>query len=88
MQVDSTLEQRGNRYGAFKYHAGISQDLKAVMHGTENWGMLPPSMRESLDMIVHKIARILNGDPFYADSWHDIAGYATLVDKELQGQIK
>ena len=31
-------------------------------------------------MILHKLARILNGDPNYVDSWHDIAGYAILVE--------
>jgi hypothetical protein len=30
-------------------------------------------------MISHKIARILNGDPCYHDSWHDIVGFAKLV---------
>lgn len=27
--------------------------------------------------------RILNGDPDYHDSWHDIAGYAQLVADQL-----
>jgi len=40
---------------------------------------------EALDMIAHKIARILNGDPNYADSWDDIAGYAKLVGDRLKG---
>ena len=35
-------------------------------------------------MIASKIARIVNGDPDYADNWHDIAGYARLVEKELE----
>lgn len=39
-------------------------------------------------MIFHKIARILNGDPNYADSWVDIAGYAKLVADELEGNAK
>jgi hypothetical protein len=39
---------------------------------------------EALDMIAHKIARILNGDPNYADNWIDIAGYATLVANRLE----
>ena len=39
-------------------------------------------------MILHKIGRILNGDPNYADSWHDIAGYAKLVEDELSGKIQ
>jgi hypothetical protein len=39
--------------------------------------------REALDMIAHKIGRILNGDPNYADSWHDLEGYARLVEQRL-----
>jgi hypothetical protein len=38
-------------------------------------------------MIMHKVARILNGDPNYADNWIDIAGYATLVADRLEGDI-
>ena len=34
-------------------------------------------------MIAHKLGRIVNGDPNYADSWDDIAGYAKLVSDEL-----
>ena len=37
-------------------------------------------------MIFHKIGRIINGDPDYADSWHDIAGYAQLVANRLNGK--
>lgn len=40
---------------------------------------------QSLEMIQHKVARILNGDPDYPDSWIDIAGYAQLVADRLQG---
>ena len=56
------------------------------MRNTDNWDRLTCSQKESLEMVVHKIARILNGDPNYADSWHDIAGYATLIDQELTGE--
>jgi hypothetical protein len=38
---------------------------------------------EALEMICHKIARVLNGDPNHHDHWHDIAGYATLVANRL-----
>ena len=30
-----------------------------------------------------KIGRILNGDPNYHDSWHDIVGYSKLTADEL-----
>jgi hypothetical protein len=41
-------------------------------------------MQESLDMICNKMSRIVNGNPYYDDSWVDIAGYATLVVKQLE----
>lgn len=83
--VDATLTERGNRYGKFKDHAELSQQLKEAMHCADGWARLEPDMREALEMIQHKVARILNGDPTYADSWHDIAGYAKLVDDRLNG---
>lgn len=47
---------------------------------------LAPDQKEALEMLAHKIGRILNGDPDYADSWDDIAGYATLVANRLKGK--
>ena len=84
-EVDAILDERGTRYGKFKDHAGISQQLKDVMRNKEGWMRLDADQRESLEMVVHKIARILNGDPDYIDSWIDIAGYTKLVADRLQG---
>lgn len=86
--IQDTLVERGNRYGDFDIHANITQQIKLAMVNTPNWDVLPPPMKESLDMIAHKIGRILNGDPYYDDSWVDIAGYATLVANSLQKKIK
>lgn len=83
--IDKTLADRGKRYGNFMGHSNITQRIKAAMHGTGNWGRLEDDQREALDMIAHKIGRILNGDPNYHDSWHDIVGYTKLVaDRLLQ----
>jgi hypothetical protein len=86
--VNDTLAERGSRYGSFVGHANITQDLKRVVriYLDARKKELAPDQQEALDMIMHKIGRIINGDPNYADSWHDIAGYATLVDKRLQGE--
>lgn len=81
--IASTLSERGQRYGSFRGHAAITWSIKNAMRSAGNWPKLNSSQREALDMIAHKIGRILNGDPNYADSWHDIAGYAKLVDDEL-----
>jgi hypothetical protein len=50
----------------------------------DNWFNLNYDQREALDMICSKMARIMNGDPNYVDSWEDIAGYATLVANRLK----
>jgi len=83
MGIKDTLKQRGEHYGEFKGHAEITQKLKEAMACGDSWDRLTPSQMEALEMIAHKIGRILNGDPNYVDSWHDIAGYATLIEEEL-----
>ena len=82
--ITETLAERGTRYGDFATHAQITQDIKKVMHSTPKWNSLSPDMKESLEMVAHKIGRILNGDPEYFDSWVDIEGYVNLVSRELQ----
>lgn len=81
--IDATLAERGNRYGSFDEHARITQAIKAVMADSPNWSKLAPDQREALEMVAHKAGRILNGDPDYHDSWHDIVGYAKLVADRL-----
>jgi hypothetical protein len=89
--INSTLQERGNRYGDFEGHADITQAIKMVMTGAmivtdTKWYGLSPSQKEALEMIAHKIGRILNGDPNYDDSWRDIAGYATLIVNQLNNK--
>jgi hypothetical protein len=88
--VTQILTERGNRYGAFVGHAAITQDLKLTIarHLAHRQKVLANDQQESLDMICHKIGRIVNGDPDYDDSWVDIAGYAKLVADRLQGVVR
>lgn len=81
--IAQTLADRGSRYGSFEGHSNITQSLKATMAAAPKWGALAPDQKESLEMVAHKIGRILNGDPNYHDSWHDIVGYAKLVADRL-----
>lgn len=81
--ISDTLAERGGRYGKFIDHSKISQGLQDAMRAAENWDKLDVDMRQALTTIADKMARILNGDPYYADSWHDISGYATLVERRL-----
>lgn len=86
MSVENTLAERGSRYGTFKQHAKIAQALQDVMREEANWAYLEADERQALVTISDKIARILNAPAgtLYSDSWHDIAGYALLVDKRLK----
>lgn len=82
--LDTTLAERGGRYGKFTGHARITQHLKQVMFAHRNRQEFADDQVEALEMIAHKLGRILNGDPNYADSWVDIAGYAKLVADRLE----
>jgi hypothetical protein len=83
--IHKILAERGSRYGKFTDHAWITQNLKEIMHLSNKWHSLDKDQKEALDMIAHKIGRILNGDPNYLDSWVDIVGYTQLVIDRLKG---
>lgn len=107
--IETTLAERGARYGAFIGHAAITQVLKSVMRGTlledladekfvadleaalapvkEKWPTLRCDVREGLEMVQHKVGRVLNGDAEYFDSFVDVGGYAKLVaDRQEKDQ--
>jgi len=86
--IDSILEERGSRYGIFKDHAAVTQRIKREINNALGDRALAYDQFEALDMIAHKIGRIVNGDPDYIDSWDDIAGYAKLVADRLRGDAK
>lgn len=84
--IDATLAERGSKYGKFTEHAAVTQALKNTLrdHAAMLGKYFHPDQCEALDMICHKLGRIVNGDPYYADSWIDIAGYAKLVADRLE----
>ena len=83
MSINKTLEQRGERYGKFKDVAATTYALQEILRDAKNHEHMTDDQVIALDMICNKMARIVNGDPSYTDNWHDISGYATLVEQEL-----
>jgi hypothetical protein len=83
--TEAILAERGARYGEFIDHSDYAQDLKATMQKVRplRWSILPNDMKQALEVIADKMARILNGDPFYLDNWDDIQGYARLISKRI-----
>lgn len=82
--IRSVLNQREKNYGDYSDVSDTSQRIKNVLRQNPNWDELFQFQRESLDMIANKIARIVNGNNEYADSWIDIVGYAQLVVDRLE----
>jgi hypothetical protein len=84
--IDATLAERGTKYGKFADQAAVTYKLKNVLreHSSNHSKSYAYDQAEALDMICAKLGRIVNGDPDYADSWVDIAGYAKLVSDRLQ----
>jgi hypothetical protein len=81
--IDETLAERSSRYGSFATQAEIEQDLMVRLAIQEGWNRLSADQKSAIQMICVKLARIVNGDPNYRDNWHDIIGYARLIDDRL-----
>ena len=88
--VDNVLNDRAKDYGKFIEGAEIMQMLKRLVHNyIEDRGTpLAFDQREAIDMIIHKMGRIINGNPDKVDHWVDIAGYAKLVADRLEGNAR
>jgi len=88
--IDVTLDARAVNYGTFKDGAELMQSLKRRMaeHAVKHDKTFADDQWEALEMIVHKMGRIVNGNPDVVDHWVDIAGYATLIADRLQGNAR
>ena len=89
-EVDATLDARAVDYGKFIEGAEVMQMLKRVVLNALNNRdkTLAHDQAEAMDMIIHKIGRIVNGNPDVVDHWLDIAGYAKLVADRLEGRVR
>jgi len=84
--LGGTLKTRGSRYGDFADNAILTRELMRLIKiaDLDSGKIMDPVQEEALQIICQKISRICNGDPTYNDNWHDIAGYATLIDNYLK----
>lgn len=89
--IDKITEERGRNYGDFYGHAAAAQRIKGVLNAAletnTHFAIMSPAdkmvVQEGLDMIAHKLGRIVNGNPQYGDSWDDIAGYAKITRERV-----
>ena len=83
-EINDILKERGSRYGDFGVQSQTAQAIREAFKDSLNWEVLPPYMREGLDLVAVKISRMLCGDFMYMDNVVDIIGYMTLVKTEME----
>jgi hypothetical protein len=78
-----TVKDRGVTHGDFHTQSNCTENIARCVRNSRNYGDLPTYAKHALEMVSVKLGRILSGDWSYVDHWHDIAGYASLVEQEL-----
>jgi hypothetical protein len=81
--IEAILAERGKTHGDFTDNARVMQALKRIVHAEVGWDRLSDVQREALHMILHKVGRIISGNPNVKDHWDDIAGYAKLTSERI-----
>ena len=85
IDIRNTLKARAVTHGDYPTQAMTADAVRKILLDGKNWHAMTAVQRDALMMIAVKISRILNGDHTSADSWLDIAGYATLAYDYLHG---
>nr|DAS91489.1 MAG TPA: hypothetical protein [Caudoviricetes sp.] len=84
--VNETLKERGKVYGDYKggsFFRSVVMRAIIARHAEVNHGGMPDIYMVYLYDIVNKLSRLAS-TPDHIDTWHDIAGYATLVEEALK----
>jgi hypothetical protein len=86
VSIGEVLQERENRYGTFESNARTCQLFKNVLHAQHGWYELSYVQREALEMMMHKVSRLVNGDSTYLDTVIDIAGYNQLMLEHMRNR--
>lgn len=78
--IKIVLTERKQTHGDYASVAATYYELLKALGDTSR---LSPIQLMSIQMICHKLARIANGDPNFADHWRDCCGYSQLALNEL-----
>ena len=83
--IEEILEER-SCYGDFNANSELVQQMKLALRQHRDWMFLEPAEREAIEMIVHKIGRLVGrqGPEAIIDTINDISGYAQLILKSKE----
>lgn len=80
--VEETLKQRGGVYGSYKEVVVARNRIANILelhHQRVQGCPMTGEMKVAIGDLVLKLVRGA-GAPGYADSWHDLGGYAKLIE--------
>lgn len=83
--VKKTLNERQSSYGCFEDVALVTENIIDALKQV-NYSKMPKTHKMAMYMIASKMARLVNGDCNHLDSWHDIGGYAKLIENLIKGE--
>lgn len=83
MEIEELLKERRKTHGDFAMNAITAKSLFDIVISDSRGNEMQSSAWLALNVICQKIARICQ-TPDEVDHWKDIAGYATLVVKDLE----
>lgn len=84
MSIKAIIDERESTHGDFTNVAAAAQSFKNIIRYSANCNTMPDDVKEALEMITHKISRIISGDYMEKDHWLDIQGYAELILKRIE----
>lgn len=77
--IGNILDERGETHGDYLETSALCQAIRRELRNHALHKFLDAGMAEALDEISLKMARIVIGNPWKAEHWNDIQGYARLV---------
>ena len=77
--IEDITKARESDYGGLNNVSYVARKLKLLFRELGYETHFSDVQVEGTDMILHKFARLISGNPNNVDSWNDIAGYASKI---------
>lgn len=81
--IETTLALREEVHGDFRDNALATQTCMEALMNCPSWHKMSAVAKTSTFLIIQKLSRACSGNPDFEDHWHDIQGYAKLVEDNL-----
>jgi len=87
-EARALVAEREATHGPFPCTAAVAQQIKTALRwgAGERWHEMPAEIREALETMATKMARVVCGDWRHEDHLGDVGGYAFLARATINGR--